>query len=72
MSAPHHLRTRRIGNYYAIDVHIRMDGDLPLREAHRATAAIEERLRARFGRGTLINIHVEPLKAPCAADPQEG
>ena len=72
VSAPHHLRTRRIGNYYAIDVHIRMDGDLPLREAHRATAAIEARLRARFGSGTLINIHVEPLKAPCAAGPGEG
>lgn len=66
VSSPHHLRTRRIGNYYALDVHIRMDGNISLCEAHRTTATIEEKLRRRFGRDTLINIHVEPLKAPCA------
>jgi len=66
VSSPHHLRTRRIGNYYALDVHIRMDGNISLSEAHRTTATIEEKLRRRFGRDTLINIHVEPLKAPCA------
>lgn len=30
--APHNLRTRRIGNSYAIDVHIRMDGNISLNE----------------------------------------
>ena len=31
---PHELRTRRIGNHYAIELHILMDGDIKLREAH--------------------------------------
>lgn len=62
VSEPHHLRTRRIGSYYAIEVHIRMEGDISLEEAHRTTTAIERKLRDIFGKGTLINIHVEPLK----------
>ena len=31
---PHDLRTRRLGNHYAIELHILMDGNMPLREAH--------------------------------------
>ena len=30
VSQPHHLRTRRIGNYYAIELHVRMDGKITL------------------------------------------
>lgn len=59
---PHNLRTRRIGNYCAIDVHFRMDGRTTIDEAHRATREIEDRLRERFGSQTLINTHVEPVK----------
>lgn len=62
VSEPHHLRTRRIGSYYAIEVHVRMDGRMSLEEAHAKTTAIECRLKEMFGRSTLINIHVEPLK----------
>ena len=62
VSEPHHLRTRRIGSYYAIEVHVRMDGRMSLEEAHDKTTAIECRLKEMFGRSTLINIHVEPLK----------
>ena len=61
---PHNLRTRRIGNYCAIDVHFRMDGRTTIDEAHRATREIEDRLRERFGSQTLINTHVEPGKPP--------
>ena len=39
VSEPHNLRTRRIGNRFAIEAHVRMDGNLPLTVAHdRATA----------------------------------
>lgn len=62
VSSPHHLRTRRIGNYYAIEVHVRMNGKIPLEEAHRTATAIEDKLREQFGRGTHIGIHVEPEK----------
>lgn len=62
VSSPHNLRTRRIGNYCAIDVHFRMDGDTPIRLAHIATRQIEDRLRDRFGPDTIICTHVEPVK----------
>jgi cation diffusion facilitator family transporter len=59
---PHNLRTRRIGNRIAIEVHIRMDGDLPLREAHDRATAIEQRLKKRFGDNTHVSLHMEPIK----------
>lgn len=62
VSAPHHLRTRRIGNHLAIEVHIRMDGNTPLVEAHALASQIERRLKDEFGEATHIGIHMEPLK----------
>ena len=46
---PHDLRTRRIGNHYAIELHILMDGDISLREAHNKASEVEDLLRARYG-----------------------
>lgn len=63
VSDPHHLRTRRIGNYCAIDVHVRMDKDMPLGDVHDITEGIESRLKEELGEKTIINIHTEPLKA---------
>lgn len=62
VSQPHHLRTRRIGNYYAIELHVRMDGKITLEEAHSTATAIENRLKEMFGKGTHVGIHVEPTK----------
>ena len=62
VSEPHNLRTRRIGNRIAIEVHIRMDGDRSLREAHDRATAIEQRIRDRFGKETLVTLHMEPMK----------
>ena len=59
---PHHLRTRRIGSRYAIELHIRMDGALPLSTAHARTCEIERALKDHFGPTTHITLHVEPLK----------
>lgn len=62
VSQPHNLRTRRIGNHYAIEVHVRMDGNITLKEAHQVATAIEAKLRGQFGADTHIGIHVEPMK----------
>ncbi len=62
VSEPHHLRTRRIGNHLAIELHIRMDGNLSLSESHALTTSIEDALRTEFGKDTHIGIHAEPLK----------
>lgn len=60
--APHNLRTRRIGNSCAIDVHIRMDGNISLNEAHDKTIIIEKLLKEQYGAGTYVSIHTEPYK----------
>ena len=62
VAEPHHLRTRRIGNNIAIEVHIRLNGGLSLREAHNITTEIELRLKKEYGNGTHIGIHMEPIK----------
>lgn len=59
---PHNLRTRRIGASIAIEVHVRMDGRMTVEHSHDLTVEIERRLRERFGEGTMIAIHVEPIK----------
>ena len=59
---PHNLRTRRIGNRFAIEAHVRMDGNLSLTAAHDRATAIEQRIRERFGKQTHVTIHMEPTK----------
>ena len=58
---PHNLRTRRIGNNIAIELHIRMDGELSLEYSHSTTNLIEAKFREQYGVNTHINIHVEPI-----------
>lgn len=62
VESPHHLRTRRIGNRVAIEVHIRMNGDMTLTKAHQITTEVEQQLKLRFGENTHIGIHTEPIK----------
>lgn len=62
VSSPHHLRTRRIGNHFAIEVHIRMDGQTTLEMAHHTATLIERRIKEEFGPETHIGIHMEPVK----------
>lgn len=60
VSEPHKLRTRRIGSHFAMEMHIRMDGDMSLRDAHERTTELERRIRERFGKDTYVIIHTEP------------
>lgn len=60
ISEPHDLRTRRIGNHYAIELHILMDGDLTLKEAHDKASEVEDLLREHYGAETHVAVHVEP------------
>lgn len=61
---PHDLRTRRIGNHYAIELHILMDGNIPLCEAHDRASQVEELLRKQYGEETHVVVHVEPISQP--------
>lgn len=59
---PHNLRTRRIGSDIAIEVHIRVDGNMSVFASHEISKEIERALRARFGERTAVAIHIEPMK----------
>ncbi len=62
VACPHDLRTRKIGNHYAIELHILMDGNMSLRDAHNKASEVEDLLRARYGQDTHVAVHVEPLE----------
>ena len=64
VAEPHDLRTRRIGSHYAIELHILMDGSIPLLEAHDRASEVEELLRKRYGEETHVVVHVEPISQP--------
>lgn len=62
VSVVHNLCTRRIGNRIAIEMHVRMPGEMSLYVAHHHATEIEKRLKQRFGADTHISIHLEPVK----------
>ena len=59
---PHNLRTRRIGHHFAIEAHVRMDGNSTLTAAHDLATAIERSIKQRYGDQTHVTIHMEPTK----------
>ena len=61
VTMPHDLRTRRLGNHYAIELHVLMDPDITLREAHDKASEVEALLRLHYGRETHVAVHVEPM-----------
>ena len=60
VTEPHDLRTRRLGSHYAIELHILMDGNLSLKEAHDRASQVEELLKSHYGASTHVAVHVEP------------
>ena len=57
----HKLRTRQSGSQRHVDVHIQVDDDMSLREAHRVTEELEDRLRAALP-NAVVMIHTEPYE----------
>jgi ferrous-iron efflux pump FieF len=57
--AVHDLRTRAAGPTAFIQVHIEMDGNMPLAEAHRVSDEVEAELLRAFPRAEVI-IHQDP------------
>lgn len=56
----HHLRTRKNGNAFIIDMHIKVDPHSSIVEAHDIATHVENNLKAAFGKRTQINVHIEP------------
>lgn len=59
----HNLRSRRIGNAIAVDLHAKMDGNMSLTEAHDKATKAEQAIRKKFGDNAMINIHMEPIES---------
>lgn len=57
----HNLKTRRIGAGIAVELHVRVRGDMTVTESHEITREIEQRLRQKYGDRTQVIIHIEPL-----------
>lgn len=58
----HNLRSRRIGNNIAVDMHVHMDGNQTLAEAHSKASAAERAIKQRFGNEAIVSIHMEPKR----------
>lgn len=58
----HNLKTRRIGSGIAIELHVRVPGNMTVSESHEATVDVERRLREHYGQRTQVILHVEPVK----------
>lgn len=57
----HKLRTRKSGSQRHIDVHIQVDDDMSLRDAHRLTEELEDQMRELLP-NVEVMIHTEPYE----------
>ena len=58
--ACHKIRTRGSADHVFLDLHVWLDGALPLHEAHRISHVVKDRLMARFPEIRDAVIHIEP------------
>lgn len=60
----HHLRTRASGSNIIADVHVLVNPWISVTAGHDIATAVERRLKAEYGPGSLFFIHTEPAW-PC-------
>ncbi len=60
-SIPHNLKTRKIGNCIAMEMHIKVDKDLNITEGHDIATKVEKKIKETFGGDVFVSIHIEPL-----------
>ncbi len=65
-SNPHRARVRKIGNHYMVAVDVEVDGEIPVREAHKIAHSVEEHIRAELIDVYDVLVHTEPVgDDPC-------
>ncbi len=57
----HKLKTRKVGNYIAIDVHIEVNPYLNVLQAHEIASDVEKKLKKEYGDMSQISVHIEPF-----------
>jgi cation diffusion facilitator family transporter len=66
------IRTRGSADYAFLDLHLWLDGDMPLKTAHAASHVVKDRLMTKFPQLADVVIHIEPpplSKTPNAQSP---
>jgi cation diffusion facilitator family transporter len=59
----HRVRSRGVGGTARLDLHVQVDGAMPVSDAHALAHAVEDRLRAELALSD-VTIHVEPEGDP--------
>ncbi len=54
------IRTRGSADYAFLDLHLWLDGEMPLRHAHSTSHVVKDRLMAQFPQLVDVVIHIEP------------
>lgn len=60
----HNLRARTSGGRTWVDVHVTVDPEMNLRDAHDVATGVEGSLRQEVGSDTQVIVHVEPAEPP--------
>ncbi|MDW8363461.1 MAG: cation transporter dimerization domain-containing protein, partial [Myxococcales bacterium] len=56
----HAIRTRGSPDHVHVDLHVHLDPQMPLAQAHERTHAVVDALRARFPQIADVVVHAEP------------
>jgi cation diffusion facilitator family transporter len=57
-------RTRRSGAYYWIDMHVRVDDELTVRQGHDISHRVKDAVRAELPQVRDVLVHLEPCRRP--------
>jgi len=66
----HAVRVRRSGPHYFVDLHITLDGELPLQAAHAMTERVEQVVNEILPDAD-VTVHPEPKPVPAAPSPAQ-
>jgi cation diffusion facilitator family transporter len=59
----HHIRTRGSADHVFLDLHVWLDAETPLKDAHALSHVVKDRLMARYPQIADVIIHIEPPPA---------
>ena len=65
----HHIRTRGLANEVYVDMHILVDPEISIREAHAIANEVERVIKARFRQVMEVLVHLEPATQAELAEP---
>ena len=54
-------RVRKSGLSHLVDIHVRVDGDLTVREGHDIAHKVQDALLASSLRVSDVSVHIEPM-----------